>query len=79
VRPTSGVTEGEQTEVKFATSTHDLTRTAMIIGALLLITIPGLAQTHQRIPISITFSGNDTVGQRFMYDLKSELARSAIY
>jgi len=39
--------------VKFATLTHNLTRTAMIIGVLLLA-IPAAAQTHSPAPSAIS-------------------------
>jgi hypothetical protein len=40
---------------------------------------PGPSPAAPANPHRIDFSGDDQVGQRFVYDLKNELARSAIY
>jgi hypothetical protein len=53
-------------------------RTLMLLGLLFLAGTPLLAQTTKQA-ISVVHEGNDSVGNRFVYALREEIAKSARY
>lgn len=50
-----------------------------LIALAVLATVPAMAQKQYRIPIAIDATGSDPAGQAYVYNLKEQLSRSAIF